>query len=56
MDLTPLLAVVGSLLAVWLLFLGLLWLLRPRDVRLQRLTGSACQALPPERCATSVES
>ena len=34
MDLTPLLAVVGSLLAVWLLFIGLLWLLRPRDMRL----------------------
>ena len=42
MDLTPLLAVVGSLLAVWLLFLGLLWLLRPRDVRL----GEALRIVP----------
>jgi uncharacterized membrane protein YkvA (DUF1232 family) len=36
-DWAPILAVVGSLAAVWLVFLVILWLLRPRDVRLGEL-------------------
>jgi uncharacterized membrane protein YkvA (DUF1232 family) len=41
-DWTPLLAIVGSLLAAWALFIGLLWVLRPRDVRL----GEAIRIVP----------
>jgi uncharacterized membrane protein YkvA (DUF1232 family) len=36
-DWTPLIAVVGSLVAVWLLSIAVLWLLRPRDVQLGQL-------------------
>jgi len=31
------LGVLGSLLAVWVLFIGILWLFRPRDVRVGQL-------------------
>ena len=37
MDLTPLLGVLIGLAAAWLLFVVLLWLLRPRDARLRDL-------------------
>ena len=37
MDWTFVLALVASLLAVWLLFIAVLWLFRPRDVRLGQL-------------------
>lgn len=37
MDWTPLIALIGSLVAVWLLFIAVLWLLRPRDVQLGQL-------------------
>jgi uncharacterized membrane protein YkvA (DUF1232 family) len=36
-DWRPLLAIAASLVGVWLLFLGVLWLFRPRDVRLGEL-------------------
>jgi uncharacterized membrane protein YkvA (DUF1232 family) len=36
-DWTFVLALVASLLAVWLLFIAVLWLFRPRDVRLGQL-------------------
>jgi uncharacterized membrane protein YkvA (DUF1232 family) len=35
-DLTPVLGVVGGLIVVWLLFIALLWVLRPRDMRLSQ--------------------
>jgi uncharacterized membrane protein YkvA (DUF1232 family) len=38
----PILAIVGSLLAAWALFIGLLWVLRPRDMRL----GEALRIVP----------
>ncbi len=37
MDLTPLVGVLVGMVAVWLLFIALLWVLRPRDVRLGEL-------------------
>ena len=37
MEVAPILAVVGGLLAVWALLLGLLWIVRPRDARLGQL-------------------
>ena len=37
MDWGWVLGIVGSLLAVWLLFVAVLWLFRPRDVRLDQL-------------------
>ena len=36
-DLTLLVGVLVGLIATWLLFIGLLWLLRPRDARLRDL-------------------
>ena len=37
MDLTPILGLLVGLAAAWLLFVALLWVLRPRDVRLGEL-------------------
>lgn len=37
MDWGPITAVLGGLVALWLLLLALLWLLRPRDARLREL-------------------
>ena len=39
MDLTPLLAVLISLAVLWLVFLAIFWVLRPRDVPLRTLVG-----------------
>jgi len=36
-DWIVVLGVLGSLLAVWVLFIGILWLFRPRDVRVGQL-------------------
>jgi uncharacterized membrane protein YkvA (DUF1232 family) len=36
-DWGPIIAVLGGVVAVWLLLLALLWLLRPRDARLREL-------------------
>jgi uncharacterized membrane protein YkvA (DUF1232 family) len=35
MDLRPLLGLIIALIAVWLLFIALLWILRPRDMRIR---------------------
>jgi uncharacterized membrane protein YkvA (DUF1232 family) len=37
MDWTPILAMLGSLIAVWLLLVAILWVFRPKDVRLAEL-------------------
>ena len=37
MDLTPILGVLVGLVAAWLAFIALLWVLRPRDTRLRDL-------------------
>ncbi len=37
MDLTPLIALLVGLLAVWLLFIALLWIFRPKNARLRDL-------------------
>ena len=37
MDWTPILAIISSLIAVWLLFVAILWVFRPKDVRLGAL-------------------
>lgn len=42
MDWRLVLGVVGSLLGVWALFIAVLWVLRPRDVRL----GDAVRIVP----------
>ena len=42
MDWTPIVAIFGSLFAAWALFIGLLWVLRPRDMRL----GEALRVVP----------
>lgn len=39
MDLGPILAVVGSLVAIWALLIAVLWLVRPRDVALRELVA-----------------
>ncbi len=39
MDLAPIVALIGALLAIWALLLVVLWLVRPRDVGLGELVG-----------------
>ena len=42
MDPRPLLGLITALIAVWLLFIALLWILRPRDMRI----GEAVRIVP----------